>query len=276
MNSEEVLLEARGIGRRATGGEDWLLHDIWLEIRPGERIALVGPTGAGKTILLRSLALLDVLDSGEVYWNGQSVPDSAVPDFRRHVIYLHQRPAIFEGNVEENLRRPFAFKTHHGNLFNRERIVSLLAELGRESSFLAKSQQNGQEFAQLTVHVFQRGKQEYGVFFASQGDSTAKRSLATDDGQRRIGITAFVLSHRRHGRDCRFRQYSKSLSDIPAIEYDAVVAMGCGDEGCPLVRAKQREEWNIPDPKNMDTDRFREIRDLIEHKVKEILRTLLS
>lgn len=64
---------------------------------------------------------------------------------------------------------------------------------------------------------------------------------------------------------------SKSLADIPAIEYDAVVAMGCGDEGCPLVRAKRREEWNIPDPKELPPDRFREIRDVIEKKVKELL-----
>jgi arsenate reductase len=70
------------------------------------------------------------------------------------------------------------------------------------------------------------------------------------------------------------RHGSKSLADIPAIEYDAVVAMGCSDEGCPLVRAKRREEWNIPDPKGLPQDRFREIRDLIEKKVKELLRGL--
>lgn len=61
---------------------------------------------------------------------------------------------------------------------------------------------------------------------------------------------------------------------LPALEYDAVVAMGCGDEGCPLVRAKRREEWNIPDPKELPPDRFREIRDLIEKKVKELLHGL--
>jgi len=67
------------------------------------------------------------------------------------------------------------------------------------------------------------------------------------------------------------RHASKSLGDIPAIEYDAVVGMGCGDEGCPLVRAKRREEWNIPDPKELPPDQFRAVRDLIEKKVKELL-----
>jgi arsenate reductase len=67
---------------------------------------------------------------------------------------------------------------------------------------------------------------------------------------------------------------SKSLSDIPVIEYDAVIGMGCGDEGCPLVRAKRREEWGIPDPKELPPELFREVRDLIEKKIKELLRTL--
>jgi protein-tyrosine-phosphatase len=67
---------------------------------------------------------------------------------------------------------------------------------------------------------------------------------------------------------------SKSLSDIPAIEYDAVVGMGCGDEGCPLVRAKRREEWDIPDPKELPPEGFREVRDVIEKKVKELLLSL--
>jgi protein-tyrosine-phosphatase len=50
------------------------------------------------------------------------------------------------------------------------------------------------------------------------------------------------------------QRHSKSLSDIPPTEYDAVVGMGCGDEGCPLVRAKRREEWDIPDPKELPAD----------------------
>ena len=58
---------------------------------------------------------------------------------------------------------------------------------------------------------------------------------------------------------------SKSLTEIPDIEYDAVVTMGCGDE-CPLVNAKKREDWSIPDPKTMDAIEVRQVRDLIETK----------
>jgi len=60
---------------------------------------------------------------------------------------------------------------------------------------------------------------------------------------------------------------SKSLSELPDVEFDFVATMGCGDE-CPFVRAKQREDWDIPDPKLMDPDEFRIIRDMIETRVK--------
>jgi arsenate reductase (thioredoxin) len=48
----------------------------------------------------------------------------------------------------------------------------------------------------------------------------------------------------------------------------------CGDEGCPLVRAKRHEEWGVPDPKNLPPDEYRAVRDLIEGKVKALLATL--
>jgi protein-tyrosine-phosphatase len=63
---------------------------------------------------------------------------------------------------------------------------------------------------------------------------------------------------------------SKSLDDIPNVEYDFVATMGCGDE-CPFVRAKIREDWEIPDPKHLEPDQFREVRNLIEQKVKDML-----
>ena len=64
---------------------------------------------------------------------------------------------------------------------------------------------------------------------------------------------------------------SKALSDLPSDEFEVVVGMGCGDEGCPLVKARRHEEWGIPDPKNMPAEQYREVRDLIERKVKELL-----
>ena len=66
---------------------------------------------------------------------------------------------------------------------------------------------------------------------------------------------------------------SKSLDRFNGTEVAVAVTMGCGDY-CPLVVADRREDWNIPDPKEMSDDGFREVRDLIERKVKELLAAL--
>src|SRR5437899_6743750 len=81
-----------------------------------------------------------------------------------------------------------------------------------------------------------------------------------------------IASMRELGYDLS-RHASKSLFDIPAVEYDVAVTMGCGD-ACPSVRAKQREEWAIPDPKAMSSEEFRKVRNRIEDKVKALLANL--
>jgi protein-tyrosine-phosphatase len=81
-----------------------------------------------------------------------------------------------------------------------------------------------------------------------------------------------IASMREIGYDLT-RHGSKGLTDIPDVDYDAAVTMGCGDE-CPLVRARLREDWGIPDPREMPPDQFRVVRDLIESKVKDLLNRL--
>jgi protein-tyrosine-phosphatase len=66
---------------------------------------------------------------------------------------------------------------------------------------------------------------------------------------------------------------SKGLDAFNGKEVDVAVTMGCGDE-CPLVRAKQRLDWQILDPRDMTPEQFREVRNLIESKVKSLLQTL--
>jgi arsenate reductase len=68
-------------------------------------------------------------------------------------------------------------------------------------------------------------------------------------------------------------QRSKSLAEVNGVEFDAVVTMGCGD-ACPDVRARAREDWSIPDPRDMSPQEFRGVRDLIEASVKALLARL--
>ena len=66
---------------------------------------------------------------------------------------------------------------------------------------------------------------------------------------------------------------SKGVEQVTGQEIDAAVTMGCGD-ACPLVNAKRRIDWQIPDPRDMPPDEFRKVRDLIGAKVKELLADL--
>jgi putative ABC transport system ATP-binding protein len=136
---EKPLLKACGLGRRKPGSEDWLLRGVCVEVRPGDRLALIGPTGSGKTVLLRALAYLDPHDEGSIEWEGRPLREEAIPPFRREVIYLHQRPALFEGTVEDNLRHPFTLKAHRGKRFDRARVAGILGNLKRDETFLEKS-----------------------------------------------------------------------------------------------------------------------------------------
>lgn len=66
---------------------------------------------------------------------------------------------------------------------------------------------------------------------------------------------------------------SNSLAQFDGVEFDVAVTMGCGD-ACPNVNAKRHEDWQIPDPKKLSADEYRAVRDLIEQKVKELLKSL--
>ena len=132
-------LAAIGIGRRDPKSDGWLISEVNIAVHYGDRVGIVGSSGAGKTVLLRALAMLDPIDAGEILWNGRPVRGDTVPAFRKQVIYLHQRPALYEGSVEDNLRYPFTLKGHRSNAFDRSRVVDLLAALGRDAGFLAKS-----------------------------------------------------------------------------------------------------------------------------------------
>jgi len=63
---------------------------------------------------------------------------------------------------------------------------------------------------------------------------------------------------------------SKGLDDLPATEFDVAVTMGCGDS-CPNLRTKKRMDWQIPDPKILSADDYREVRNLIGRMVKALL-----
>lgn len=132
------ILEADCLRRVAENGAV-LLDDVSLCVNAGKAVALVGPPGAGKTLLLRSLAMLDPLDGGKIRFHGEDVPAKAIPGFRRKVLYVQQRPTLVEGTVQDNLQLPFSFNSADGDVFDASRVKRWLTAVGRREEFLLRS-----------------------------------------------------------------------------------------------------------------------------------------
>ncbi|MDZ7619675.1 MAG: ATP-binding cassette domain-containing protein [Patescibacteria group bacterium] len=139
MTDTVPLLAVENLCRRRPDADGWLLDRVSMALPAGSRVALTGPSGSGKTLLLRALAMLDPVDSGRLLWRGEPIARAVVPAFRSQVIYLHQRPAILGGGVEEALRLPYRLSVHRGSRYDEARIVAWLECLGRTGDLLRQS-----------------------------------------------------------------------------------------------------------------------------------------
>jgi len=84
-------------------GEEIVLPDFSLEIAPGETVAFVGHTGAGKTSLARLLARLYEFQGGRILVDGQDIREMDLAQFRRQLGMVPQVPFLFSGTVAENM-----------------------------------------------------------------------------------------------------------------------------------------------------------------------------
>ena len=80
-----------------------MLRDLNFTIRPGERIALVGPTGAGKSSIIRLLCRLYEVTEGRILLNGQDIREMAQAELRRQMAVILQDGFLFAGDVKGNI-----------------------------------------------------------------------------------------------------------------------------------------------------------------------------
>jgi ATP-binding cassette subfamily B protein len=83
--------------------EDWVLRDVSFRVAPGERVAFAGPTGAGKTSLIKLLTRLYDVDRGRILVDGVDVRELPQAELRRRVVTVLQDVFLFSGSVAENI-----------------------------------------------------------------------------------------------------------------------------------------------------------------------------
>jgi len=115
-------------------GKKQVHRDISFAVEPGECLGLLGGSGAGKSVILRSLIGLEKPDGGQVLVDGidiSNMQESELIAVRRKVAYVFQNGALFDSmTVFENLAYPLREHTSMTETQIRERIGSLLGEFG--------------------------------------------------------------------------------------------------------------------------------------------------
>jgi UDP-glucose/iron transport system ATP-binding protein len=122
---EEMVLRADRLSR--TVKDKTLVADASFEVRTREVLAIAGPSGAGKSSLLRLLNRLDEPTSGTVYLQGTDYRQIAPRELRRQLGMVTQRPYLFPGSVEDNLRFGPA---QRGEVLSQDSVEQLLARVG--------------------------------------------------------------------------------------------------------------------------------------------------
>jgi len=92
-----------------TGGaqpsdEDWVLRDVSFRVRPGQTMAIVGHTGAGKTTVISLLLRFYDVQRGQILLDGRDIREYSLQDLRRHFGIVLQDPVLFSGTLESNVR----------------------------------------------------------------------------------------------------------------------------------------------------------------------------
>ncbi len=88
----------------AYSGEDWVLKNVSFTARPGERLAIVGPTGSGKTTIIRLLLRMYPIQKGTIFVDGIPIEDYDVGYLRSQMAVVLQDVFLFAGTVMENIR----------------------------------------------------------------------------------------------------------------------------------------------------------------------------
>jgi len=94
----------------STGTPSVVLSDISLDVPTGEMTLLIGPSGGGKSTLLRLINRLDEADSGHIFLDDTDIRTLDVLELRRRVCLVTQKPFIFAGSVLDNLMAPFRLR----------------------------------------------------------------------------------------------------------------------------------------------------------------------
>jgi D-methionine transport system ATP-binding protein len=104
------MLRLNEVNLKATVGSAQLLHNISVQINQGDRLAIIGPSGAGKTSLLRLINRLSSPSSGSIYFQEQLIRDIPVIQLRQTIVLVPQEAKLLGMTVQEAIAYPLVLQ----------------------------------------------------------------------------------------------------------------------------------------------------------------------
>ncbi len=187
----------------AYSGEDWVLRDVSFRVAPGERVAFVGATGAGKTSLIKLLTRLYEVSRGRILIDGVDLRELPQAELRQHVAMVLQDVFLFSGSVADNVRLgrddvPLATVENAARAVEAHRFIERLpegyaSELRERGTNLSSGQRQLLSFARALAHGA-----EVLVLDEATSSIDTETEAVIQRALRKLwdGRTALVIAHR--------------------------------------------------------------------------------
>ncbi|MCZ6703587.1 MAG: ABC transporter ATP-binding protein [Ignavibacteria bacterium] len=183
--------------------DDFVLKDISFSIKPGETVAIVGHTGAGKTSIINILTRFYEINKGKIYIDGIDIESVDKKELREHISIVLQDVFLFSGTIESNINLD-------GEKISREKVIEAAKIVGADEFIMALPNNYDQEVKErgATLSVGQKQLISFARALAfdpkilildeatSSVDTEAEQLIQRAIEKLLVGRTAIVIAHR--------------------------------------------------------------------------------
>lgn len=132
-----------------------VLKDVTFSINKGEKVALVGETGAGKTTIINLILGFYKINSGNILFDGKNMDDISLESIRKNVSFIQQNPYIFDDTIKRNII------INDNNTISDEKIIDILKQVGLYDKL--KNFENG-IYERVRENIFSKGEKQLLAF----------------------------------------------------------------------------------------------------------------
>ena len=132
-----------------------VLEDVTFSINKGEKVALIGETGAGKTTIINLILGFYKINSGNILFDGKNMDDLSLESIRKNVSFIQQNPYVFDDTIKRNII------INDNNKISDEKIIEILKQVGLYDKVM--NFENGM-YEKVKENLFSKGEKQLLAF----------------------------------------------------------------------------------------------------------------